>query len=59
MSVARKVPVERVHAVKCAHCAKSGTVCTGKEGVTCTPCRDCRKGCEYVTHRRGGKFPFS
>jgi len=59
MSVARKVPVDRIHAVKCACCAKSGTICTGKEGVACTPCRDRRKGCEYATHRCGGKFLFS
>jgi hypothetical protein len=59
MSVARKVPEERIHAVKCMHCAKSGAICTGKEGVACTPCRDHCKGCEYATHRRGGKFPFS
>jgi len=32
---------------------------TGKEGVVCMPCRDHHKGCEYVTHRCGSKFPFS
>jgi len=58
MSVARKVPEERIHAVKCVRCAKSGAICTGKEGVVCTPCRDCHKGCEYTTHRCGGKFLF-
>jgi hypothetical protein len=51
MSVPRKTPETRVHTTKCAHCAKSGLVCTGKEGIACMPCRDCHKGCEYVTHR--------
>jgi hypothetical protein len=33
MSAARKVPEERIHVVKCMHCAKLGAICTGKEGI--------------------------
>jgi hypothetical protein len=55
MSVARKVTEERIHAVKCVCCAKSGTICTGKEGIMCMPCRDRCKGCKYATHRWGSK----
>jgi hypothetical protein len=58
MSAAKKTPEERVHAVKCMHCTRSGAICTGKEGIVCMPCRDCCKGCKYTTHRCGGKSLF-
>jgi hypothetical protein len=59
MSTPRKTLETRVHTTKCAHCAKSGLVCTGKEGIACMPCRDHHKGCEYMTHRHGSKSFFS
>jgi hypothetical protein len=58
MSVAKKAPEERVHAVKCMHCTRSGTICTGKEGIVCMPCRDCHKGCKYTIHRYEDKSLF-
>jgi hypothetical protein len=55
MSVTRRTQEEQVNAIKCARYTKYGLVCTGKKGVTCTPCKDHDKGCEDVTHRRRGK----